>query len=536
MSEPKASNNPTGLQEIAEVLRGKAEKSSRRLQLQKTDADRQNNMRQMLVPMGVESRKLYREEGVTVTASCEKGSVTGPCLEVSSIGLTFLQEAGESFSISLGQKIAITVSSPQGKSSVIEAEVKSVAPFKGQTDKAAQVVTADFNYDFPSELHLSNLRGSPMIELPARYQPQATSGDPLFSTGYLLYRIESFTSKGARLHTCGRGVPILPGFQIQLRILLPNVNEVTVSAQILKVKVDHAEAGFILEVLFLDLNPDHEAAIGEHLLFSAPALSIKELKTSGFFLDSARKALRVSFCNSEADWMSVLNLRLQAYQGVGKFLEKKSALELQDRFDSYARQIIVKSGAKIVGAARIVFVEKNRDRSEHVALGIKVPDELFNQSIVEASRGCTDPNYRGDDVFLMISQKVFETCLQTSHDVILTNCNPEMWPMYKKLGYQKLGVRFAGFGRDDCELIAVYPKKILYGQASNLLYWGYLWGDSVKHVLRNPSSDLTWKDKLQALLPMTVQRLISKPLAKNRRLKKYKQLRTRKSFGLHSQK
>src|SRR5690606_13571013 len=105
---------------------------------------------------------------------------------------------------------------------------------------------------------------------------------------------------------------------------------------------------------------------------------------------------------------------------------------------------------QLVGAARIVFVGKDLERSEHHSLKIPIPSRLIDSGFVEISRMCTHPDYRGSDVLPVLLQNLGRIVYCSGYRFLLSNCNDNMWRFYKKFGWRKTGYQFEAFGTSDC--------------------------------------------------------------------------------------
>jgi Acetyltransferase (GNAT) domain/PilZ domain len=470
-----------------------------------------------------ERRKLYREESVLVRVSTPQGTLEGTCLDISAGGLSLAVHNGKKMRVGEGSEVSVCVLAPQGQSVPIRGRVVGTAPFQAKDiGKSDLHVRVAFDHDEPDDYVLASLRGSPLFVLPAILAPMATSGDPLFSTGFIIYRVLGFTPRGAHLFAPGKEVHLLPGFRLQLRVLLPNADEISLSALILKVSQDVSEEGQNVHVVFESLSPDNQAAIAEYVLLVNESATVADLVTSGFLVEGTKRSFSVGYSNSESEWNTVLSLRLQAYHAAGKFQDRSSPVAMEDRFDSYSRQVICKSGRRIVGALRMVFVQMDRNRSEHVSLGIDVPPWLFEQPFLEVSRACTDSEFRGADVLPLLFRKGLEIAVQTGNKYIIANCNSDLWPMYKRIGFKKIDVRFTAFGRDDCELIVLDTQRLIQGFNVGFFTWNQMFLDSAINVAQNPSHHVRPLQRLISKGTAQIHKMLEKPILRIRRLKKLK--------------
>ncbi len=116
---------------------------------------------------------------------------------------------------------------------------------------------------------------------------------------------------------------------------------------------------------------------------------------------------------------------------------------MTDEWDRHARHLICELNGKIIAAGRIVYNNGIRTRSEHVSYKVDVPEWLWKQGFVESSRVCTDPEYRGSELFVLMLQQIGRVIAQSGFRYLLMNCADSLVPIYKKtVGVRSLGHRF----------------------------------------------------------------------------------------------
>lgn len=167
------------------------------------------------------------------------------------------------------------------------------------------------------------------------------------------------------------------------------------------------------------------------------------------------ESLQTEFLSSDSDWERILKLRLHAYHSVGKMMDRLDHWEMEDRFDAFSRHIVASVGEKVVGSARVVLVGKDLEKSEHHSIGLKIPDYIVEHGFVEFSRFCVHADFRGSDIFVALMRKGGYLSFLSKHRYIIANCNPDLWPVYKSIGFRKIGEPFEAFGRSDCMLISL---------------------------------------------------------------------------------
>jgi hypothetical protein len=176
---------------------------------------------------------------------------------------------------------------------------------------------------------------------------------------------------------------------------------------------------------------------------TAEGATISQLRSQGFFVADIEKAFIFRNASQPEELNRILNLRLQAAQADGRWLGETSLNKMLDPWDRYARQLYCETNGKTVGAGRIVFNNGLQERSEHVSYGANIPDWLWQEGFVESSRLCTDPDFRGADIFLLMLQHISRVITQSGYRYLLLNCVDSLVPVYKKaVGVKDLNQRF----------------------------------------------------------------------------------------------
>ena len=453
-------------------------------------------------PRSAPRYKYYKDESVQVTLSTENGRVIGRCLDLSHTGLSMAFTPNRYINLTEGTVVSIQVSSHQTRSYWLDAKVIFIDSFSPGEDSEIKIGLAIKGQGLSNTM-IASKRGVPLIELPEFYQPVASAQDPLFSRGLILVKITGISHSGSVVKVRANSLPIIPGLNMQLSVSLPTNVQINFLCEVIQIR--HLDSEFFeVDLSFREPKANELASIAEYLLIANPDCSVSSLKDAGFLVEGTKNSFRLSYCNTERDWEAVLRLRLEAYKKVGKFLDKDNPREMIDELDRFSRQIICKSGSEVVGAMRTVFVNKDPNRSEHLKLGIHIPDDFFKHEFIEISRACTDTEYRGADVLPLLFGKALEICMQAGQKYVFANCNSDLWPLYAKIGFKKLGKQFEAFGRDDCQLIFLDAQKVFVGVNVNPLLWNQYFLETVEHIQKKPSRQVSKKLKLASKVASTL--------------------------------
>lgn len=313
------------------------------------------------------------------------------------------------------------------------------------------------------------LRDSNRFEVQEFIAPTAFCQDEFCFQELLYFRAVDVSSTGVGLLTSLRNKMIFPGMPLNLQITIPTQGEFCVRGI---VKYTFPQSGGQLRIGLQFSEPSRKLleAISEYL-FMTTDVSVDALRRAGFAAISMHLGLSFRYPETQEDWLAILELRKSSYQGAGKFSGVTSCLEMLDEFDAYSRHIMCKTHGEVKAAGRVVFVNGDMERSEHYRLGVQVPEWIWKGSVCEFSRACTHSEYRGSDLLIKLVQHMGRIAFQGGANYVLANCNDNMWPTYKRLGFMKLGVRFDAFGTVGCNLMYLDIKKMILGSAAPFLTW-----------------------------------------------------------------
>lgn len=322
-----------------------------------------------------------------------------------------------------------------------------------------------------------------------KFQVVAYGEHPFRYNHTLLFNVADFSSNGMTLVGDIKENLLLPGATLLLNVMLPAVGEYEVLVEVTNIRSLNASEGinqFVIGTAFIKPSPDFLKAISTYLVLDlAGSANLKELKENGFLVPSMSNATVFSYVSTEHEWHQVLKLRLRAAQKEGRWLGETNYLKLSDEYDKYSRHIICKVENKIVASIRLVFNNNEIDRVEHKKF-FEVPDKFWKNGFVEASRLCTDPDYRGSTLFLGFLQHVGRIVGQQGIRYVLMNCEDSLVPIYQRYGAKPLGVTFHTEFMQHKRLNMIYYDsiRVFLGQNMKISSWYVMWKD-IFYFLKN---------------------------------------------------
>jgi len=456
-------------------------------------------------------RQFYITDGAKCAVTTEHGMVAAFIIDLDPRGLKLaVAQRADWHRFTEGHEVEVVIESPTAISSdPIPAKVRYIGQLTNNHGEFLRV-GLQLMPSGASALARSRASGFTAYRCPEFFRPIAFCPSPFFLNEMIHFQVAAIKSNGLVALTSLRNQGLFPGMALALRMMIPNLGEYQVTVRVLEVRTEPGASHTSVEMALVDPEPELQAGLGEFVMSFAKDTTIRTLHDQGFFLDTIYRAIRVTTPANEGDWQAICALRLRAYHSVGKFQDKTKPDDTIDPFDKYSRQIIARVGDRVVGAARVVFCGTDLNRSEHNALGIKIPDFIVAAGFVEFSRFCTDPDFRGGDLFVALMRQASLITLTSKMPYIVANCNSDLWEVYRKLGFYTGSDKFEAFGRKDCRLVYCDPQKtILGGKGSGLIMWNQTLLPIAKFAaLGNRRSWRNWHPWIA--LQLLVDRLISR--------------------------
>lgn len=300
----------------------------------------------------------------------------------------------------------------------------------------------------------------------------------------LHFRVIDLSASGLALITPTRTSGLLVGLELNLKVHFPMQGEGTFKCVVRNVCMQSSGSHLRVGVQIVEDLERFQAMSSRFLLACrGDEVSVSDLRNAGYAVQGIRSSLHYSYVESDAEFDQVCALRLKAWRHAGKFTDVTDVRTMADTFDQHARHIICKVAGRIVAAGRIVFNDGDPARFEHASYGVTLPDWLLAETFVEASRIVTDPEYRGDDLFLGLLQELGRVTVQTGHRYVLQSCAPSLFRIYARFGFKDIGT----FTTDECEtwtLALLDMEASLNGSDGSLLGWALIASELSKELIK----------------------------------------------------
>jgi ribosomal protein S18 acetylase RimI-like enzyme len=265
----------------------------------------------------------------------------------------------------------------------------------------------------------------PRFPCPDALPAFATAPCPWFPAEHLRFRVVDAGADGMTLRTTHA---VLPGAELDVELHLPLVG------------VERARMRWssTRDVRWLDPPPK---ALARYLLCAHETLTPAALRAAGLAVGNATRAFTYDYATTAEDFEQVLALRLLAHQADGH-LESQTTADMRSPYDAHSRHLTCRSGGRIVGYVRVIFVDGDPERSQYVSMGGHVvPQWLWDAGFVEAGAGAVHPDFQRAGLYGPLMDETARVAARSGCRYVLGACPDELVRMYGEMGYEVIETR-----------------------------------------------------------------------------------------------
>lgn len=261
---------------------------------------------------------------------------------------------------------------------------------------------------------------------------------------FVHFRVTEISRSGMKLLTSLRNKFLVPGATLQAICSFPTLEQVRMELRVVQARVvrDGDRDVLALGVTWEAQGARAAGVLGQYLLQFGPGATPDQLRAEGFEVPATSRAFDFDTVRSEGDYQEVLELRRLAYVHAKKVAPDAPASQMGDPFDARSRIVTARYRGKLVGSTRVAFAQRDTDRLKHDEY-VRLPDTLPPRTeIIESSKTCTHPDFRGSDLFYSLLKHMAIVTLQAGRRWLLMSCTDGLRPLYKKLGCVDVGVTY----------------------------------------------------------------------------------------------
>jgi predicted GNAT family N-acyltransferase len=338
------------------------------------------------------------------------------------------------------------------------------------------------------------------------YLPTGIAPSAVRFADYVHFRVAEISRHGMQLLTSLRNKFLVPGTTLDATCSFPTLEQVKITFRVVQARVveDGGKPALSLGVTWEAQGARAAETIGQYVLQFGPGATPDQLRTEGLPVRSTSRAFDFGNVQGEADYREVLALRRLAYVDAGKISSDAIEASMGDAFDRQSRIITARYRGLLVGTIRVMFPRNESDRLKHEDY-CELPASLPPRTeIVEMSKACTHPEFRGSDLFYSIIKHGALAAIQSRRRYILMSCTDQLYPIYKKLGFKDLGISYVHAGMGLKHYVMLGEIAAMVAGRMNPILWNVALGPEMwafaKLCGAVPPSP--WRDLRVRLLPM----------------------------------
>lgn len=261
---------------------------------------------------------------------------------------------------------------------------------------------------------------------------------------YVHFRIVEISQTGMQLYTSLRNKYLVPGVTFEASCSFPTLRQIQIVFRVVQARVveEGGKEQLCLGVTWSAAGARGRETVGQYLLQFGPGATQGQLRAEGFRVRATSRVFDFGSVRDEEDYREVLALRRLAYVRAGKASPRATEAQMGDELDTRSRIITARHRGRLIGSIRVAFPRGEGDRLKHedyCALPRSLPPRA---EIVEVSKACTDPEFRGSDLFYSMVKHAALVTIQARRRWILMSCTDELRGIYRKLGMVDVGVTY----------------------------------------------------------------------------------------------
>jgi N-acyl amino acid synthase FeeM len=280
---------------------------------------------------------------------------------------------------------------------------------------------------------------------PPEYLPTGIAPCAVRYADFVHFRIVEISRTGMQLLTSPRNKFLVPGTTIDATCSFPTLDQVKLALRVVRARMveDGGKPALSIGVTW-EARGGRRAAetIGQYLLQFGPGATPGQLRAERLPVRSMSRAFDFACATTEEEYAEVLALRKLAYVHAKKVSPDVPDARMGDEFDAQSRIIVARHQGRLVGSTRVVFARTDADRLKHDDY-VKLPGWLPPRTeMIESSKTCTHPDFRGNDLFASVLKQMAIVTLGSGRRWLLMSCTDSLRPLYKKLGCRDVGVTY----------------------------------------------------------------------------------------------
>ncbi|MGE5405984.1 MAG: GNAT family N-acyltransferase, partial [Candidatus Saccharibacteria bacterium] len=313
---------------------------------------------------------------------------------------------------------------------------------------------------------------SGLFDIPFRHQPSWYAEIPFLYSYKLVGDVEAIGAYSLILSTSLSNNILIPGLRMKLNIDLKHLGSFVLDGYISEIAIDQELS--CMHLTFVLRKPFYYflRSASEYILCFSSAATPAQLKSWHIPVDGYDSAIKVNYADTPEEFAEVLKLRHEAAIFDERIDPDTPIADLEDKYDAFSRQLVLRVGEKVVGCGRVLFVEKDANRSE-ISQYVKIPDKYFRCGFCEIGRITVAPEFRGGEIYINLMIHACRIGAENGLRYAFADSRPFLMNTYKKLGAFDTGktINIPLYPYDKMHVIYFDHKYSFSNIKGSFIYW-----------------------------------------------------------------
>jgi predicted GNAT family N-acyltransferase len=411
------------------------------------------------------------------TAGALGEGAAAPVWRISPLGVELVRTAPLR-AVSAGDALDVTMRVGGSVSSFPALRVAAIRSDRGRELVALRWAEPAAGNDRPA----SERRSVSRFGCEREWLPTGTVANAVRYDDRIRFRIADISRSGMQLLTSLRNKFLIPGVEFTGSCTFPTVGQAEIAFRVVRAGLaqDGAKRFVALGVTWSVRDPEVRELVGQYLLQFGPGATVQELRETGFHVQSSSRAVDFGAIRTDGEYREVLALRRVAYLRAGKVGPGAREEDMGDALDARSRILVAKYRGRIVASVRLMFPPSADAPLKHEDYVALPPGTPARDEVVELSKFCTHPEFRGSDLFYTLVKHCALTTMQSGRRYAVMSCTDELVRPYGRVGFRKLGASYVHptMGLEHHLMIAEVDK-VVAGKDVNPVVWNLIGGSEL---------------------------------------------------------
>lgn len=307
-----------------------------------------------------------------------------------------------------------------------------------------------------------------------RFYPSGFALNPARRNRNVFFIVEQISIDGMWISTNKQNVHLIPGMTMFSQIYFPSVGECKVPIVIRSVYPEDSVQKLYMR--YTNMTKKTKRKISQYVLqFCSDLPPFFKLKSMGYYVGAVSKVVDYDFVKTEEDYREMLKVRYASYKLAGKVRDGTCEDDMADIHDDRSQIVIGRYRGKIICCLRMIFPGQGRslEHDDFLSTYNNLPP-LDN--LIEISRACTHPDYRGGDLFTGLVTHTILYTVQHRKAYVLISATKNLKHLYERIGFVSTNMWFRNPALNDTlhVILVSNVRELITGKSVNPFIWNYM--------------------------------------------------------------